>query len=76
MNPPPSSRSLSRAFRFRGDADPHKLLEDPVVGEIAKKHQVGPAQVGEMRGMCAPRACVRGRELFASRVTGRSPRCC
>ncbi|XP_075875375.1 aldo-keto reductase family 1 member B1 [Nelusetta ayraudi] len=30
---------------FRGDADPHKLLEDPVVGEIAKKHQLSPAQV-------------------------------
>uniref|UniRef100_A0A667XH07 alcohol dehydrogenase (NADP(+)) n=1 Tax=Myripristis murdjan TaxID=586833 RepID=A0A667XH07_9TELE len=30
---------------FRGDTDPHKLLEDPVVGDIAKKHRRSPAQV-------------------------------
>ncbi|XP_008291797.1 aldose reductase [Stegastes partitus] len=30
---------------FRGDADPEKLLEDPVVAEIAKKHRHSPAQV-------------------------------
>ncbi|CAJ1057010.1 aldo-keto reductase family 1 member B1-like isoform X1 [Xyrichtys novacula] len=30
---------------FRGDTDPHKLLEDPVVTDIAKKHRRSPAQV-------------------------------
>ncbi|XP_041794739.1 aldo-keto reductase family 1 member B1 [Chelmon rostratus] len=30
---------------IREDADPHKLLEDPVVAEIAKKHRHSPAQV-------------------------------
>ncbi|XP_051808002.1 aldo-keto reductase family 1 member B1 isoform X2 [Acanthochromis polyacanthus] len=30
---------------FRGDTDPKKLLEDPVVAEIAKKHRRSPAQV-------------------------------
>ncbi|XP_037621891.1 aldo-keto reductase family 1 member B1 [Sebastes umbrosus] len=30
---------------FRGDTDPHKLLEDPVVSDIAKKHRRSPAQV-------------------------------
>ncbi|KAM9352285.1 aldose reductase-related protein 2 [Symphorus nematophorus] len=30
---------------FRGDTDPHKLLEDPAVADIAKKHRVSPAQV-------------------------------
>ncbi|KAM7414095.1 hypothetical protein PAMA_019084 [Pampus argenteus] len=30
---------------FRGDTDPHKLLEDPVVTEIARKHRHSPAQV-------------------------------
>uniref|UniRef100_A0A8P4G0F5 alcohol dehydrogenase (NADP(+)) n=1 Tax=Dicentrarchus labrax TaxID=13489 RepID=A0A8P4G0F5_DICLA len=30
---------------FRGDTDPHKLLEDPVVADIAKKHRHSPAQV-------------------------------
>uniref|UniRef100_A0A3Q1C4T8 alcohol dehydrogenase (NADP(+)) n=1 Tax=Amphiprion ocellaris TaxID=80972 RepID=A0A3Q1C4T8_AMPOC len=30
---------------FRGDTDPEKLLEDPVVAEIAKKHRHSPAQV-------------------------------
>jgi len=29
----------------RGDADPEKLLEDPVIGDIAKKHRRSPAQV-------------------------------
>ncbi|XP_028441493.1 aldose reductase [Perca flavescens] len=29
----------------RGDTDPHKLLEDPVVADIAKKHRHSPAQV-------------------------------
>ncbi|XP_051726021.1 aldose reductase-related protein 2 isoform X2 [Ctenopharyngodon idella] len=29
----------------RGDADPRTLLEDPVVGDIAKKHRRTPAQV-------------------------------
>ncbi|KAM9377726.1 aldo-keto reductase family 1 member B1 isoform 1-T1 [Pholidichthys leucotaenia] len=28
-----------------GETDPHKLLEDPVVGEIARKHRRSPAQV-------------------------------
>ncbi|XP_032378330.1 aldo-keto reductase family 1 member B1-like [Etheostoma spectabile] len=28
-----------------GDTDPHKLLEDPVVADIAKKHRHSPAQV-------------------------------
>lgn len=69
----PLSRSF--AFRFRGDADPHKLLEDPVVGEIAKKHQLSPAQVGEMCSVCVARVCFAV-ESVASRVTGRSPRCC
>ncbi|XP_062276111.1 aldose reductase-related protein 2 [Scomber scombrus] len=30
---------------FRGDTDPHKLLEDPVITEIARKHRQSPAQV-------------------------------
>ncbi|XP_029290036.1 aldo-keto reductase family 1 member B1 isoform X1 [Cottoperca gobio] len=30
---------------FRGDTDPHKLLEEPVVADIAKKHRHSPAQV-------------------------------
>ncbi|XP_054475421.1 aldo-keto reductase family 1 member B1 [Anoplopoma fimbria] len=30
---------------FRGDLDPHKLLEDPVVADIAKKHRRSPARV-------------------------------
>ncbi|KAG8012991.1 Aldose reductase-related protein 2 [Nibea albiflora] len=30
---------------FRGDTDPWKLLEDPVVADIAKKHRHSPAQV-------------------------------
>ncbi|KAK2918292.1 aldo-keto reductase family 1 member B1 isoform X1 [Channa argus] len=30
---------------FRGDTDPHKLLEDPVVADVAKKHRRSPAQV-------------------------------
>lgn len=30
---------------FRGDTDPHKLLEDPVVAEIARKHRHSTAQV-------------------------------
>ncbi|XP_076589525.1 aldo-keto reductase family 1 member B1 isoform X2 [Chaetodon auriga] len=30
---------------IREDADPHKLLEDPVVADIAKKHRHSPAQV-------------------------------
>uniref|UniRef100_A0A3Q3WAY6 NADP-dependent oxidoreductase domain-containing protein n=1 Tax=Mola mola TaxID=94237 RepID=A0A3Q3WAY6_MOLML len=30
---------------FRGDTDPHKLLEDPVVADIAKNHGQSPAQV-------------------------------
>ncbi|XP_041852817.1 aldose reductase-related protein 2 isoform X1 [Melanotaenia boesemani] len=30
---------------LRGDTDPHKLLEDPVVADIAKKHRHSPAQV-------------------------------
>lgn len=30
---------------FRGETDPHKLLQDPVVAEIAKKHKHSPAQV-------------------------------
>ncbi|XP_034445199.1 aldo-keto reductase family 1 member B1 [Hippoglossus hippoglossus] len=30
---------------FRGDTDPHKLLDDPVVTEIAKKHGHSAAQV-------------------------------
>ncbi|KAM7002571.1 aldose reductase-related protein 2 [Tautogolabrus adspersus] len=30
---------------FRGDADPQKLLDDPVIAEIAKKHRRSPAQV-------------------------------
>ncbi|KAM6925917.1 aldo-keto reductase family 1 member B1 isoform 1-T1 [Lycodopsis pacificus] len=30
---------------FRGVLDPHKLLEDPVVADIAKKHRRSPAQV-------------------------------
>ncbi|XP_068580153.1 aldo-keto reductase family 1 member B1 [Cebidichthys violaceus] len=30
---------------LRGDRDPHKLLEDPVVADIAKKHRCSPAQV-------------------------------
>ncbi|XP_057204631.1 aldose reductase-related protein 2 isoform X1 [Triplophysa rosa] len=29
----------------RGDTDPQKLLEDPVVGDVAKKHRRTPAQV-------------------------------
>ncbi|XP_038857064.1 aldose reductase-related protein 2 isoform X2 [Salvelinus namaycush] len=29
----------------RGDTDPEKLLEDPVVGDVAKKHRRSPAQV-------------------------------
>ncbi|XP_056137670.1 aldo-keto reductase family 1 member B1 isoform X2 [Lampris incognitus] len=29
----------------RGDTDPEKLLEDPVVGDIARKHRRSPAQV-------------------------------
>ncbi|KAJ7997759.1 hypothetical protein DPEC_G00215460 [Dallia pectoralis] len=29
----------------RGDTDPEKLLEDPVVGDVAKKHARSPAQV-------------------------------
>ncbi|XP_051580054.1 aldo-keto reductase family 1 member B1 isoform X1 [Myxocyprinus asiaticus] len=29
----------------RGDTDPMKLLEDPVVGDVAKKHRRTPAQV-------------------------------
>ncbi|KAK5609250.1 hypothetical protein CRENBAI_014106 [Crenichthys baileyi] len=29
----------------RGEADPHKLLEDPVVADIAGKHRRSPAQV-------------------------------
>ncbi|XP_044212913.1 aldose reductase-related protein 2 [Thunnus albacares] len=28
-----------------GDTDPHKLLEDPVIAEIARKHRRSPAQV-------------------------------
>ncbi|CAB1313916.1 unnamed protein product [Coregonus sp. 'balchen'] len=28
-----------------GDTDPEKLLEDPVVGDVAKKHRRSPAQV-------------------------------
>uniref|UniRef100_A0A3Q3J714 alcohol dehydrogenase (NADP(+)) n=1 Tax=Monopterus albus TaxID=43700 RepID=A0A3Q3J714_MONAL len=30
---------------FRGDTDPHKLLEDQVVADLAKKHKRSPAQV-------------------------------
>ncbi|XP_071403451.1 aldo-keto reductase family 1 member B1 isoform X1 [Centroberyx affinis] len=30
---------------LRGDTDPYKLLEDPVIGDIAKKHRRSPAQV-------------------------------
>ncbi|XP_027141039.1 aldose reductase isoform X1 [Larimichthys crocea] len=30
---------------FKGDTDPCKLLEDPVVADIAKKHRHSPAQV-------------------------------
>ncbi|XP_038561048.1 aldo-keto reductase family 1 member B1 isoform X2 [Micropterus salmoides] len=30
---------------LRGDTDPHKLLEDPVITDIAKKHRHSPAQV-------------------------------
>ncbi|XP_060892400.1 aldose reductase-related protein 2 [Labrus mixtus] len=30
---------------FRGEADPQKLLDDPVIAEIAKKHRRSPAQV-------------------------------
>ncbi|XP_034031567.1 aldo-keto reductase family 1 member B1 [Thalassophryne amazonica] len=30
---------------LRGDMDPHRLLDDPVVGSIAKKHRRSPAQV-------------------------------
>uniref|UniRef100_A0A671UPM2 alcohol dehydrogenase (NADP(+)) n=1 Tax=Sparus aurata TaxID=8175 RepID=A0A671UPM2_SPAAU len=30
---------------FRGETDPHKLLDDPVVADIAKKHRHSPAQV-------------------------------
>ncbi|XP_029290038.1 aldo-keto reductase family 1 member B1 isoform X2 [Cottoperca gobio] len=30
---------------FRGDTDPHKLLEEPVVADIAKKHRHSPAQI-------------------------------
>ncbi|XP_029552082.1 aldo-keto reductase family 1 member B1 [Salmo trutta] len=29
----------------RGDTDPERLLEDPVVGDVAKKHRRSPAQV-------------------------------
>lgn len=29
----------------RGDTDPEKLLEDPVVADIATKHKRSPAQV-------------------------------
>lgn len=32
-------------FRLRGDADPHQLLEDPVVADISKKHRHSSAQV-------------------------------
>uniref|UniRef100_A0A8D0D4T1 Zgc:56622 n=1 Tax=Sander lucioperca TaxID=283035 RepID=A0A8D0D4T1_SANLU len=37
--------SPARPPEFRGDTDPHKLLEDPVVADIAKKHRHSPAQV-------------------------------
>ncbi|XP_036962508.1 aldo-keto reductase family 1 member B1 [Acanthopagrus latus] len=30
---------------LRGETDPHKLLDDPVVADIAKKHRRSPAQV-------------------------------
>nr|XP_046250164.1 aldo-keto reductase family 1 member B1-like [Scatophagus argus]XP_046251159.1 aldo-keto reductase family 1 member B1-like [Scatophagus argus] len=30
---------------IKGDTDPHKILEDPVVADIAKKHKRSPAQV-------------------------------
>ncbi|KAM9854518.1 aldo-keto reductase family 1 member B1 [Aulostomus maculatus] len=30
---------------LRGDTDPHKLLEDPVIAEVARKHRRSPAQV-------------------------------
>nr|XP_019965221.1 PREDICTED: aldose reductase-like [Paralichthys olivaceus] len=30
---------------FRGDTDPHKLLDDPVVAEIARKHRRSSSQV-------------------------------
>ncbi|KAK2841736.1 hypothetical protein Q5P01_011936 [Channa striata] len=30
---------------LRGETDPHKLLDDPVVADVAKKHQRSPAQV-------------------------------
>uniref|UniRef100_A0A3Q1HJC0 alcohol dehydrogenase (NADP(+)) n=1 Tax=Anabas testudineus TaxID=64144 RepID=A0A3Q1HJC0_ANATE len=30
---------------LRGDTDPNKLLEDPVVADVAKKHRHSPAQV-------------------------------
>lgn len=31
--------------RLNGYSDPHRILEDPVVAEIAKKHKRSPAQV-------------------------------
>lgn len=33
------------AGRLGRDTDPHKLLEDPVIADIAKKHRQSPAQV-------------------------------
>uniref|UniRef100_UPI0037E8EE5B aldose reductase-related protein 2 isoform X2 n=1 Tax=Semicossyphus pulcher TaxID=241346 RepID=UPI0037E8EE5B len=30
---------------LNGDTDPHKILEDPVIADIAKKHKRSPAQV-------------------------------
>uniref|UniRef100_A0A8C9ZDE3 Zgc:56622 n=1 Tax=Sander lucioperca TaxID=283035 RepID=A0A8C9ZDE3_SANLU len=45
--------SPARPPEFRGDTDPHKLLEDPVVADIAKKHRHSPAQVPCAAGYCS-----------------------
>lgn len=35
------------SLRLTRDNDPHRLLDDPVVAEIAKKHKRSPAQVSK-----------------------------
>lgn len=41
----PKVDCVNTSYSHRGDTDPEKLLEDPVVGDVAKKHRRSPAQV-------------------------------
>ena len=45
-------------FRLRGETDPHKLLDDPVVADIAKKHRRSPAQVSVIQWTVSVCVCV------------------